>query len=324
MLGIIGGSGFVGTRLSRRFESNGLHYKAFDICSKHEDVVSLDVEDPISLNAIREMDVLFNLAAVHRDDVKPLSRYSDVNVQGAHNVCDAARKYRIQKIIFTSSVAIYGFAQADTDESGQPNYFNEYGRTKFLAEQVYREWQAEEPESRTLVIVRPTVIFGEGNRGNVYNLLKQIASGKFVMFGSGENRKSMAYVENVAAFLEFSLSLKAGLHVYNYIDKPDLDMNGLVGKTREILYGKSGVGMRLPAILGLSIGYLADVVQRVTGLSIPVSAIRMKKFLSTTQFASSINETGFVPPVNLEDALAQTIRYEFLEDNSEKRTFETE
>ena len=36
-----------------------------------------------------------------------------------------------------------------------------------LAEQVYKEWQAEDPENRTLVIVRPTVIFGEGNRGNV-------------------------------------------------------------------------------------------------------------------------------------------------------------
>jgi len=58
------------------------------------------------------------------------------------------------------------------DESGEPNYFNDYGRTKYLAEQVYKEWQAEDPENRSLVIVRPTVIFGEGNRGNVYNLVK--------------------------------------------------------------------------------------------------------------------------------------------------------
>ena len=48
---------------------------------------------------------------------------------------------------------------------GESNYFNDYGRTKYLAEQVYKAWQAEDPESRTLVIVRPTVIFGEGNRG---------------------------------------------------------------------------------------------------------------------------------------------------------------
>jgi GlcNAc-P-P-Und epimerase len=47
-----------------------------------------------------------------------------------------------------------------------------------------------DPRSRNLIIVRPTVIFGEANHGNVYNLLKQIASGKFIMFGDGKNRKS--------------------------------------------------------------------------------------------------------------------------------------
>ena len=40
----------------------------------------------------------------------------------------------------------------------------------------------------SLIIVRPTVIFGPGNRGNVYNLLKQIASGKFLMVGKGNNK----------------------------------------------------------------------------------------------------------------------------------------
>ena len=129
------------------------------------------------------------------------------------------------KLIFTSSVAVCGFAPADTDESGKSNYFNDYGRTKYLAEQVYKAWQAEDLEIRTLVIVRPTVIFGEGNRGNVYYLLQQIALGRFLMFGDGTNRKSMAYVENVIAFIEYSLSFKPGLHIYNYIDKSDFDMN---------------------------------------------------------------------------------------------------
>ena len=129
---------------------------------------------------------------MHRDDIRPISRYDDVNVQGAKNICDAARKHSIKKIIFTSSVAIYGFAPEDTDESGEPNFFNDYGRTKYLAEQVYKEWQLEDSENRALIIVRPTVIFGEGNRGNVYNLLKQIFSGSFLMFGDGKNKKSMA------------------------------------------------------------------------------------------------------------------------------------
>ena len=62
----------------------------------------------------------------------------------------------------------------------------------------------------------------------------------------------------------------------------------------------------------------------MTGRTFPVSSIRVEKFLGTTQFASSVEETGFVPPVSLDEGLAKTLRYEFLEDNSGRFTFETE
>lgn len=325
-IAVIGGAGFLGTCLATRFNDVGTNYTRCDIdfSNRSGKIIYLDIEAKDSLDQLAGASSIINLAAVHRDDIRPLSRYDDVNVQGAVNVCNAARKHGINKIIFTSSVAIYGFASADTDESGDANYFNDYGRTKYLAEGVYKEWQVEDPDNRTLVIVRPTVIFGEGNRGNVYNLLRQIVSHRFVMFGNGKNKKSMAYVENVAAFLEYSLSFKPGLHIYNYIDKPDFDMNTLVSEARKTLFGKNNVGLRLPAFLGMAIGYFADAVAKITGKSLPVSSIRVKKFMGTTQFASSISETGFVPPVSLEEGLARTLRYEFLEDNSDKRTFETE
>jgi|TARA_B110000967_G_scaffold65229_1_gene67292 nucleoside-diphosphate-sugar epimerase len=192
------------------------------------------------------------------------------------------------------------------------------------AEGVYKDWQAEDPENRSLVIVRPTVIFGEGNRGNVYNLLKQIATGMFVMPGDGKNRKSVAYVENVAAFLEYSLSFGSGVHIYNYIDKSDFDMNGLVSAARQTLFGRASVELRLPASVGMAIGYVADAIAVVIRKPLPVSSIRVKKFMGTTQFASSVGKTGFIAPVTLEVGLAKTLSYEFLEDNSDKRTFETE
>lgn len=322
-IGIIGGNGFLGSNLVKRLEVNNRSFIVGDI-KPYGKSIDLDVENLKSFSRMSKVDCFINLAAVHRDDIRPLSRYDDVNVQGSINVCEAARKYNINKIIFTSSVAIYGFAPANTDESGSPNFFNDYGRTKYLAEQVYKKWHAEDPENRTLVIVRPTVIFGEGNRGNVFNLLKQIASRRFMMFGNGKNKKSMAYVENVADFLEHSLSFNPGLHIYNYIDKPDFDMNALVSNARKTLFKKNNVGLRLPAFMGMFIGYLADIFSRLTGKTLPISRIRVKKFMSTTQFASSVSETGFVPSVSLEEGLARTLRYEFLEDNSGKPTFETE
>jgi len=325
-IALIGGAGFVGTYLSKKLNKDLINHKIFDINTKslENKITLVDVENLNSLDQIRGMDTIINLAAIHRDDTHPISRYDDVNVQGAINVCLAARKHDIQKIIFTSSVAIYGFAPANTNENGTPNYFNDYGRTKYLAEQVYKKWQAEDSKNRTLIIIRPTVIFGEGNRGNVFNLLEKIASKRFVMFGNGKNKKSMAYIENVVHFIKHTFSFKPGLHTYNYVDKPDFDMNSLITNARKILFNKDNVGLRLPVFLGISIGYLADIISKVTKKKLPISVIRVKKFLNTTQFQTSVNEAGFTPPFSLNEALIRTIHYEFLEDNSDKPNFKTE
>ena len=188
----------------------------------------------------------------------------------------------------------------------------------------FKKWQMEDQNNRTLVIVRPTVVFGEGNRGNVYNLFKQIASRKFLMIGNGKNIKSMAYVENVAAFLEFSLRLNHGVNIYNYVDKPDFDMNKLVSLVRNKLFGKKNVGIRLPVAFAIIIGFFADILSKITGKSLPVSSIRIKKFLSFTQFETSVKKIKFSPPVKLEQGLNRTLNYEFIEDNSKERTFITE
>jgi len=144
------------------------------------------------------------------------------------------------------------------------------------------------------------------------------------MFGDGKNRKSMAYVENVVAFLEYSLSFTPGVHIYNYIDKPDLDMNTLISKVKSTLFGKNSVGLRLPGFLGMSVGYFFDAVSMIINRSLPVSSIRIKKFMATTQFKSSAGTTGFIAPVSLEEGQSKTLRYEFIEDNSKNRTFDTE
>jgi nucleoside-diphosphate-sugar epimerase len=211
-----------------------------------------------------------------------------------------------------------------TDESGKIAPFNDYGRTKWEAEQVYNEWQAEDPQNRTLVIVRPTVVFGESNRGNVFNLLKQIASGKFVMVGDGLNRKSMAYVENIAAFLEYSTSFKPGVHIYNYIDKPDFSMNHLVGHVNELLGRSTNIKFRIPYLVGLSIGKLFDHASRLSGRKFPISTIRVMKFCANSVYDSAIIKTGFVSPITLMDAIEKTVRYEFIEDHNNDPVFYSE
>ena len=325
-IAIIGGSGFVGTRLTKRLLASGHKVRILD---KNESLtypelrVQADVRDIKSLiENLNDIELVINLAAEHRDDVSPKSLYDDVNVDGAENVCKACSEKNIKKIIFTSSVAVYGFAPLGTDETGSINYFNDYGRTKWLAEGKYRDWLSNDA-TQSLTIIRPTVIFGEQNRGNVYNLLKQIASDFFPMVGNGKNVKSMAYVENVAAFIEFSINNTSGEHVYNYIDKPDFDMNSLVSSVHTAL-GKNKTLFHWPYWLGMFGGYCFDVLAFLTRKKFSISSIRVKKFCSNSMFnAEAIKNTEFKAPVSLTEGLEKTIRYEFI-DKTDGHLFFTE
>jgi nucleoside-diphosphate-sugar epimerase len=323
---LIGGSGFVGTRLVTRLITAGHTVKIVDKNdSRKYPVLRLyaDVRKPDTLeNTLAGSDVVVNLAAEHRDDVTPKSLYDEVNVTGAENICNVCTQFGIKKIIFTSSVAVYGFAPIGTDETGKINYFNDYGRTKWLAEEKYRAWLASDSE-HSLTIIRPTVIFGEQNRGNVYNLLRQIASGKFPMVGKGTNVKSMAYVENVAAFIEYNLHNPLGEHLCNYIDKPDFDMNTLVSEVYRIL-GNSGRLFHWPYWIGFTGGLCFDLLAKILRKKLPVSSIRVKKFCANTLFESTnIKTTSFKTPVSLIEGLERTITYEFI-DKIADQVFYTE
>ena len=324
---IIGGSGFIGTRLCKRLSKSNSDFSIIDkkVSNSFPDkCLQIDIRNVEQLlNAECETDVLINLAAEHRDDVSPKSLYDEVNVQGARHVCKFADDKKISNIVFTSSVAVYGFAERGTDETGKISPFNDYGRTKYEAEQVYKQWQAKDPENRSLTIIRPTVVFGEQNRGNVYNLLNQIASGRFVMVGDGKNRKSMAYVDNVAAFLEHCIANRPGVHTYNYIDKPDFDMNSLVLRVKDCLGLKPTVGLRIPYLIGILAGYSVDVFAKLMGRKFPISAIRIQKFCKDSTYNTSLATTGFTPPIQLDDAISKTIQYEFV-DKVSGETFYTE
>ena len=185
-IGVIGGSGFIGTWLVRLLLTRDHAVRIIDVnpSQSHPDLwVAADVRDRDALYAAcRGCDVLYNLAAEHRDDVRTVDLYHQVNVDGAHNTCDVAEQLRVDRLIFTSTVAVYGLPEGEVDETAATRPFNEYGRTKLEAERAFRAWAERGPE-RSLTIVRPTVVFGPGNRGNVHLLLEQIARGRSIVIG---------------------------------------------------------------------------------------------------------------------------------------------
>jgi nucleoside-diphosphate-sugar epimerase len=324
---ILGGAGFIGTKLAARLHKHQSPFVIQDLVPsrpfpEHSQIA--DIRSIAPLNEVIIDGAVLNLAAVHRDDITNPEEYYSTNVEGARVLCEVCEEKGINKIVFTSSVAVYGFAAPGTGEEGAIDPFNEYGRTKALAEDVYREWREKDPENRSLIIVRPTVVFGEGNRGNVYNLLNQINSGAFAMIGNGKNKKSMAYVENLSAFLVKCIESDEKYAVYNYVDTPDFTMNELVSLVRGKLRGKSSVGIRIPKFIGLIAGYTADVLAKL-GVKLPISSIRVKKFCASSEFSSAKQELdGFEAPFSLQEGLDRTLEAEFINPDPNRQIFYTE
>ena len=329
-IALIGASGFVGTRLIDllKQEPDDYSLKNIDLLPSpffNDITVIGDVREQEQMDEkLKGADIVVLLAAQHRDDVSPISLYYDTNVGGMKLTLNAMEKNGIKRLVFFSSVAVYGLNKKNPNEEHPADPFNHYGKSKWQAEEVLQEWFRSHPDWN-INIIRPTVIFGERNRGNVYNLLKQISSGKFLMVGKGDNVKSMAYVGNIVAFVKFMIKkVTTGYNVFNYIDKPDTNMNDLVALVETVLK-KNIPSTHFPYWMGMMGGYCFDLLAKITGKKFTVSSVRVKKFCAVTQFDSSkAMNSGFVPPYTLHEGLARTLEFEFVHPKPDAIEFVSE
>jgi nucleoside-diphosphate-sugar epimerase len=311
---VTGGSGFIGTRLVEVLLKEQHDVKIFDKrpSTTYPELVTIgDVRDKDAMvEAFKGVDVIYNLAAEHADNVTPKSLYADVNIGGAENVVAAVQANKIKRIVFTSSVAIYGRHQVNPDESFEAQPGNEYGRTKYEAEKIFTKW-AENDSENSLTIVRPAVVFGENNVGNVHRLIEQIAKKRFVMVGNGKNKKSMGYVGNISLFLASKTNAKHGIDIYNFAGKPDLTSEEIVS----IITDELKITHKIPHVpewFGLIGGYAFDILSKFTGKKYPISSVRIKKFTAdTTVSTEKLIESGFIDSFDLEEGIRRMIRHEF-------------
>ena len=322
---IIGGSGFVGSKLISLLKNGICHNLDKNPSPFFNEITTIgNILNKEQLNFDVKIKTVVLLAAEHRDDVSPSSLYYDVNVKGTKNVLSAMDNSGIKNLIFTSSVAVYGLNKVNPNEKNNVDPFNHYGKSKWEAELAIKEWYENDPKNKSVTILRPTVIFGERNRGNVYNLLKQISSGRFIMIGKGVNKKSMAYVGNIVAFIKDRLEVnQKGYHVYNYADKPDFTMTELT----QLIESKMNISLpkiRIPYWVGMLGGYGFDIYSLIFRKKISISSVRVKKFCATTQFDASKVCKIFKPPHTLKDGLDKTLEHEFINPKQDEILFYSE
>lgn len=316
---VTGGGGFIGSFLCEKLSRESWTIKILDIekqsnsnirpdNNKVEYVVG-DILDYTTVSeAISDADLVIHLAAKHRFFGISEDEFYRVNVNGTKTILDAMTQRGIKNIIFYSSVAVYGDQHNPTDEKTIPCPNTPYGVTKLEAERLVNKWVSESVD-RNALIIRPTVVFGPKNKGNMYRLIRQIDRRLFVPIGRGENIKSVAYVENLVDATLFLMNKGfKNIDIYNYADEPHKSFKEIV----DLIYSNLGRSIHtfyLPAQLILAGLMPFDFISKMIGKDLPVTAAIRKMNKSTYHSARKIRDVGFRQKDSLEAGLKRMIEW---------------
>ncbi len=187
----------------------------------HPHVVADTGDRPALLEAMRDVTVVVHMAALlHVVDPSPEleAEYWRVNVEGTRCVMDVARATGVQRVVFMSSICVYGVQNGPVDEETRPNPDSRYATTKRQAEELVLDARSE--EGRPLgVVLRLGAVYGPGIKGNYHRLARAVARGRFIALGAGANRRTLVFEEDAArAIVIAATHPKAAGRVYNVTD----------------------------------------------------------------------------------------------------------
>lgn len=264
-----------------------------------------DVRKSITWVPNQRIDLVANFAAVHREPGHDNSEYYECNLLGAENVCSWAERVGCNKIIFSSSIAPYGPSESPKNEMSVPTPETAYGGSKLVAEKIHMTWQVKDSK-RQLLIVRPGVVFGPGEGGNVSRLVKAVNKRYFCYTGNRQTRKAGIYVKELCYAMMWvlesdkaqadrvslvNMSMSPGPSIQEYVET--------IGKVAELKL----LVPSLPSHILLFIAHVIDSVARPLRVQHPFSPVRLKKLVRSNNILPSyLLENGYPFKYSLREA----------------------
>jgi nucleoside-diphosphate-sugar epimerase len=313
---VTGSAGYIGSHLVRRLKREGYSVVGVDrdlgTPEAADQVVRGDLADAeVRAEALRDADAIMHLAAAKDDWGIDDDTFFFENLEVTRRLLHDARDRGIHDWVFYSSVAAIGPGDEARTEDSPLRPDGAYGASKAEAEALFEKYAEEVPEV-SCVILRPSVVFGPGHYSytNVHRLIEAIRGNRFLMVGDGQATKTTSYIKNViAATLHLWEQRSKGIQTYIYVDEPVRTTEELVDDIYRLL-GKRRPGVRIPLGLAKSIAWVADVAADWTGINFPITAARIEKFNTSTNYgASAIREEGFEQPVRIEEGLRKTVNW---------------
>ena len=318
---VTGGNSFIGKHLVNELIRRNVNVFVFirnikiipDEWIGKVNVIEGDLIDNNSiLNIGDKFDAVFHLAAyVHKtpksDDEKEYV-YA-VNVEGTRNLLEVLSD-SVNNIVFFSSVSVYGNGMGrDIDEMASTNPTTLYGKTKLSAEQLVIDYGNKHKIKTT--ILRLPLVYGPGNKGNIYNMIKAIDNRRFVMMGRGINKRSLVYAGNVveAAIEVLDKEVSDG-KVYLITDGIDYTVRDLYRLISKGL-GRNPLPFYIPMGIARMLAIAGDIGKKIIRRSLPFNSEVLGKLTESLTFSSGRiqEDVGFKPKYNLYNTIDETVRW---------------
>ncbi|WP_313492716.1 hybrid nucleoside-diphosphate sugar epimerase/sugar transferase [Psychrobacter faecalis] len=309
---VTGANGFVGQSLVNNLLNNTKYKVVAGVRKTPAKKVNCEyrlinnLEDkPILTDFFKDIDVVIHSAArVHIMDDKsadPLTEFRKVNVEGTLNLARQAIKAGVKRFIFISSIKVNGegteLGKPYTEDS-KPNPIDPYGISKYEAEQGLLT--LAETTSLEVVIIRPTLVYGENVKGNFHSLMKWTYKGVPLPIGGiKHNLRSLVSLDNLVDFIITCIEHKdAKNEVFLVSDDDDISTAGLLEEISQGL-GVKNQAVNIPAkfinTAASAIGK-SGVAQRLSG-SLQVDISKAKTLL------------GWRPKYSTSESIRKTARF---------------
>jgi nucleoside-diphosphate-sugar epimerase len=319
---VTGATGFVGYHLLRSLRARGCTVHVF--AARGESTERLEREYSVIvhrgdvcdldslLEPMRKTQIVFHLAGIH-GLWRPKEEYYRVNVGGTENVCQAALKVGIRRLIHVSTWAVYGIGRSRkplNESSPVRPVPDTYTITKAAADQLVLRYINNHRLPAT--VIRPAVMFGPGDFVNFRRMAERLQAGKTVIIGEGTNHLTFVYVTDVVEGM-----VAAAFHdqgegkIYNLgTDQPLTQEQFWATIAQEIRVSKPKI--RVPYAALYSFAYMAEQTARLRPGSQPlVTRLGVKLFGTDNRIAidKAHEDFGYRPKVPVRAGIALAARW---------------
>lgn len=281
------------------------------------EVVAGDLQNPADCARLCEGArgaVLFHTAGIIHP--RRVAEFYRVNVDGTVNLLQAAAAARVRRAVVMSSNSPCGCNPHPDhlfDESSPYRPYLNYGRSKMRMELAVRDFHQR--GVLETVIIRAPWFYGPNQPARQTLFFRMIREGKAPIVGSGQNLRSMSYLDNLCQGLMLAAEVeRAAGRIYWLADRRPYTMNEIVDTVERLLDREFGGGcahrrLRLPG-LASEVAYAADrLIQALGFYQQKIHVLSEMNKTIACSIARAQRELGYAPKVELEEGMRRSLAW---------------